>query len=788
MDNIELLAPAGSMESLYAAVQAGADAVYMGGSKFSARAYANNFDDNQLKEAINYCHLYGVKVYITVNTLIKEDEIKEAIKYIGFLYSIGVDALIIQDTGIANLIRSNFPDFEIHASTQMTVHNGQGAMFLKELGFKRIVLSRELSLKEIEYISKDLGVETEIFVHGALCICYSGQCLMSSIIGGRSGNRGRCAQPCRLPYTLINEDNGDIKKGYLLSPKDICNIENMEDLIRSGATSFKIEGRMKRPEYVAGVVSSYRKAIDSVINKEEFKQKENKKKLMQLFNREGFSKAYLYGNKGKDMMAYSFPKNTGVYLGKVNKDKSIKLEENLKIKDGIRNDDKGFIVSSIIKDNKEVEKAYKGDLVRMKPLNYKFKDELYKTSDIDLLQSLGKIYEDKFNKKIYLKAAVDFKVGQKIKLNCIYNGEHYIVQGQEVQKALKKPLTMEKIEENLMKSGETPFKINEIKFNFYEEGFLPVSAINNCRRMLVNSIEEKILQNYTHCGQIKEVYVDNIYNNTNKRKEDDLSIYIFSVYTYDQLKAVVDHGFRNVIIDLFTRKPLRLDKINKQYPDLNVYLKVPNIIKSEFTQVEKMIEENLQNIKGIVTANLGIVNKFNNKTEIIGDYKLNIFNSFAGDFYKEFIKTSCLSVELNKKEIKSIGKHIDLQGQMLIYGKIENMVSEYCPIGSTFGGKNSFSTCNKDCEIGCYTLKDRMAAKFPVKTDIFCRSHIYNNVAINLIDNIEEIKSIGINNFRLDFLNENYEKTEYILKSLKDKKWDGNFKDYTRGHYKRGVE
>ncbi|EJP6473284.1 U32 family peptidase [Clostridium botulinum] len=788
MYNIELLAPAGNIESLYAAVQAGADAVYMGGSKFSARAYANNFNDGDLKNAIDYCHLYGVKVYIAVNTLIKEEEMKEAIKYIGLLYDIGVDALIIQDTGIAKLVREYYKDFEIHASTQMTVHNGEGAIFLKELGFKRIVLSRELSLKEIEYISKDLGVETEIFIHGALCICYSGQCLMSSILGGRSGNRGRCAQPCRLPYTLTNENNGEERKGYLLSPKDICNIENMEDLIKAGATSFKIEGRMKRPEYVAGVVRSYRKAIDSILNKEDFKQEENKKQLMQLFNREGFSKAYIYGNKGKDMMAYSFPKNTGLHLGKVNKDKSIKLEENLKVKDGIRNGNKGFTVSSIIKENKEVEKAYKGDLVKIKPSNYKFKDELYKTSDVELLQSLSKVYEDKFNNKIYLEANLSFKVGEKIKLSCEYNGEFYSVKGKEIEKALKKPLTMEKLEENLMKNGETPFKINKINFDFYEDGFLPVSEINNCRRMFIKSIEENIIQNNSQCGKIKGNNVDNIYDNINRIKEDNLPEYMFSVYTYEQLKAVVDGGFRNIIVDLFTRNPLNLNKIKELYKDLNIYLKVPNIIKSEFSYVENIIEDSLYRIKGIVTANLGIINKFNNKTEIIGDYKLNIFNSFAGDFYKEFIKGSCLSIELNKKEIKSIVKHMNLGKQMIIYGKIENMVSEYCPIGSIFGGKNGSCTCSKECEKGIYTLKDRMNAKFPVKTDIFCRSHIYNNSDINLIGNIEEIEMLGINSFRLDFLEESYEEIEYILKSLKEKEWYGDFKSYTRGHYKRGVE
>ncbi|WP_251860940.1 U32 family peptidase [Clostridium sp. Marseille-Q2269] len=788
MYNIELLAPAGSMESLYAAVEAGADAVYMGGSKFSARAYASNFNEQQLKEAINYCHLYGVKVYITVNTLIKETEIREALEYIGFLYSIAVDALIIQDTGIAKLIKENFIDFEIHASTQMTVHNGEGAKFLKELGFKRIVLSRELSLEEIEHISKTLGIETEIFIHGALCICYSGQCLMSSILGGRSGNRGRCAQPCRLPYTLINEENGQEKKGYLLSPKDMCNIDNMEDLINAGATSFKIEGRMKRPEYVAGVVRSYRKAIDAVINKQDFKQEENKKQLMQLFNREGFSKAYIYGNKGKDMMAYSFPKNTGLSLGKVNKDKSIKLEENLKIKDGIRNGDRGFIVSSIIKNNKEVEKAYRGDLVKIKPLNYKFKDELYKTSDIELLQSLGKIYEDKFNRKIYLEANLDFKVGEKIKLSCIYNGEEYSVEGKEIEKALKKPLSMEKIEENLMKSGETPFKINKIMFNSYEEGFLPVSEINNCRRILINSIEEKILQKCPYCRKINAVNVDNIYRNINKIRDNKLPNYIFSVYTYEQLQAIVDNGFNNIIIDLFMSQSLSLDKIYAQYENLNIHLKAPNIIKSEFNYVEKIIKDNLHKIKGIVTSNLGIISKFNDRTDIIGDYKLNIFNSFAGDFYNKFIKGSCLSVELNKRDIKSIVKHMQLQSQMIIYGKIENMVSEYCPIGSIFGGKDSCHSCNKACERGSYILKDRMDAKFRVNTDIFCRSYIYNNSDINLIGNIEEIKTLGIDSFRLDFSDESYEECQYILRSLKEEKWNRDFKNYTRGHYKRGVE
>ena len=256
MKNIELLAPAGTVESLYAAINSGADAIYMGGTKFSARAYASNFTNEDLEYVVRYAHLYGVKIFIAVNTLIKENELSEAVEYIDFLYSIGVDALIVQDFGIAKILRDRYKDFEVHSSTQMTIHNGEGAKFLKSQGFHRIVLARELNLKEIKYISSDLDIETEMFVHGALCVCYSGQCLMSSMIGGRSGNRGRCAQPCRLPYDIINTKDGTNKKAYILSPKDMCNIDNVEDLIKTGTSSLKIEGRMKRPEYVAGVVKS----------------------------------------------------------------------------------------------------------------------------------------------------------------------------------------------------------------------------------------------------------------------------------------------------------------------------------------------------------------------------------------------------------------------------------------------------------------------------------------------------------------------------------------------------
>ena len=502
MQNIELLAPAGSMESLYAAINSGADAVYLGGNKFSARAYASNFDNENMKIAVDYCHSYGVKIYVTMNTILKENELSDAIKYVGYLYEIGVDALIIQDLGLLKLIQENYKDFEVHASTQMTIHNGEGALYFKEKGFTRVVLSRELSLEEIEYISKDLGVETEIFIHGALCVCYSGQCLMSSMIGGRSGNRGRCAQPCRMQYTLKSKNMGE-KRGFLLSPKDVCTIEDIKDIIKSGTSSLKIEGRMKRPEYVAGTVENYRKAIDKEIKNKKYNAIEGTRTLLQLFNREGFSKAYLYKNVGKDMMSYSFPKNTGIEIGKVQDAGDVILEETIILGDGIRFGEKGFTLSKIIKDGIEVKEANRGDKVKLFPKEYRKGDVLFRTSSKALFDSLEDSMKP-FYKKIALKGYVEFKIGESISLSTTFWGKTYEVQGDIVEKPEHKALEKERIAESLKKSGEYPYKIEDIEFKEYEEGFIKISALNNLRRELFEKIQKEVTAKYRRRREIGE--------------------------------------------------------------------------------------------------------------------------------------------------------------------------------------------------------------------------------------------------------------------------------------------
>ncbi|MDF2882042.1 MAG: peptidase [Clostridiaceae bacterium] len=781
MNKIELLAPAGSLESLYAAVQAGADAVYIGGSKFSARAYASNFDNENMIKAIDYCHLYNVRIFVTINTLMKENEIDEAVEYAQFLYEQGVDALIIQDLGFSSKLKKVLPDFEIHASTQITVHNGEGAKLLVQSGFKRIVLSRELSLDEIKYISKELKIETEIFIHGALCICYSGQCLMSSLIGGRSGNRGRCAQPCRLPYTLHSKSGNIKSSGYLLSPKDICTIEDIENIILSGTKSLKIEGRMKRPEYVAGVVSAYRKAIDNVYSKINNNLNHEREKLAQLFNREGFSKAYLYGNTGKDMMAMNFPKNTGVKLGTVSRGLTVLLDNSLSIKDGVRVSDNGFTVSKIIKNGKEVTEACKGDRVEIKPCEFKPGDVLYKTSDTKLFDELKEIYKDIYGRKIQLDLKVNFKIGEPLSIASEYNNKLFSAQGPVVEQAKNSPISEEKILTQLKKSGGTPFEFLNISFENYEPGFTAVSAVNEVRRNLISNIENYVINSYKkkiiNKDTLKE---DNIMNN------NELPEFIIAVNTSEQLRAAVDAGFKNIAVNIFNKK--NNINIEDAFNENNkIYLVIPNIIKEEFSSICRIIKKYSDKIQGIITGNLGIINVFKGKLNIIGDYKLNIFNSYSAKYFEKIINGYCISAELNRTELSQINLK-KLNAQMLIYGRVENMVSEYCAIGGTIGEKSQQCSCKSTCIKDDFVLQDRMLQNFPVITDKYCRMHIYNSAPLNLLGNLNDIKKLNFKSYRLDFIDEDYHKTIEILEELKKGTWSYGFEGYTRGHYKRGVE
>ena len=416
---LELLAPAGGYEALVAAVNNGADAVYTGGKSFSARAYADNLSEYELYKAIDYCHLYDRKLYLTLNTLYDDGEITDVLKYAENMYKRGMDAFIVQDLGTAvYMVKSGLP---VHASTQMTVHNLNTALRIKNIGIKRIVLSRELRLREIEYIAEKACVEIEVFVHGALCFCYSGQCLMSSFIGGRSGNRGRCAQPCRKRYTLVDENmkmtNGkDVySKGYLMSMKDLNTLNQIDSLKRSGVTSLKIEGRMKRPEYVALVVNAYRKAIDEKLKKEDVLKAEA------IFNR-GFTKGYIFGDKNREVINIVNPKNIGEKVGTLTDIRNgtgyFDFDESVSLGDGISVGDDGFIIVSMRQKDKNVKKAVGKTAIPLKGKKIKLGD-VYRTFDADLIKEAKKTYENS-PAKIPLKAYLIFRIGYPLKVRIKY--------------------------------------------------------------------------------------------------------------------------------------------------------------------------------------------------------------------------------------------------------------------------------------------------------------------------------------------------------------------------------
>ncbi|MGL5066678.1 MAG: DUF3656 domain-containing U32 family peptidase [Sarcina sp.] len=783
MNKVELLSPAGSMESVIAGINKGADAIYLGGDKFSARASATNFDRPRLEEAVDYAHSYGLPVYVTLNTLIKQSEFDEAIDYMGFLYRVGVDAVIIQDTGILNKVREVYPGMEIHASTQMSIHNAESAQFFVENGFQRIVLSRELSLKEIEYISKDLGIETEVFVHGALCVSYSGQCLLSSMIGERSGNRGRCAQSCRMEYNLIRDRDGAKTAGHLLSPKDMCNIDNIEDLLKTGTSSLKVEGRKKKPEYVAGVIGAYREAIDELEDGGRTRKREGD--LLKLFNREGFSNAYLYKNIGKDMMAYKTPKNTGTYVGKILNNSEIILDQEVNLKDGLRIGESGFVLSKILKDGKEVPSAQKGDKVLLYPRKYRQGDECYKMTDVVLMNELKKSYEKKYQRKVELTANVKFKVGMPFEIVIEYNGKTYSKLGDSVESAVNSPLDMGRVEKNIKKSGEIPFKIENVIFDEFDDGFMAMGAINNLRRELLDEIQAYEISKYKKEVKKERKEIVNVEYN----KKDYGSLIAKFSYKH-QLQAGLDLGLKTVVIDIFgkNKDTLKRGIFNEiDFGDTAVYLDVPNIVKEEFDVVCRIIDSVGDKIEGILTGNDGIIRRYKDKYKILGGYKLNVFNADALKFYNQYLESTPVSLEINRREIKLLLDREKEGASFFIYGKPEVMISEYCPIGSTFGGKNTKRACDDQCINSTFRLRDRMDEDLLVMTDLFCRAHIYNTVPLNAVSELKDIKNLGIHTFRADFIDETYDQTKAVISAILNEE-PLRIDKFTKGHYRKGVE
>ena len=799
----ELLSPAGSMESLKAGIQNGADAIYLGGSSFGARASATNFDNDELVEAVKYAKLRNVNIFVTVNTSIKEKEIEELISYTDFLYKIGVDAIILSDIGVAEVLRNRYPNMELHASTQISAHSLNDVLELKKVGFNRVVLARELSIEEIKEICDNVDIDIEVFIHGAICVSYSGQCLMSSMLGDRSGNRGRCAQPCRQSYKLINKTTGkaiDVNGSYLLSPKDLCSIENIEKILDTGVKSLKIEGRMKRPEYVAVVTSRYRKTIDNYINNKITDDKKAlKEDLEAIFNRK-FTSGYLMSKNGSDIINLDKPNNVGVKVGEVlsfNSKKNklkIKLSGKLSKGDGINLG--GGSIGRIIKNGEIFDFGVAGEIIEIDFVkNIKPKTPVYKTSDKLLVDNANKSFiEGIENKKINLKCEIFIKVDEKAKF-ILENIEVY--SDEIVEKAKNKGVEIDKIIEKLSKTGGTPYKFVFDNIFVDKDVFVPVSVLNNLRRKAIEKYEEyrldfsgkRIICPYQHFDYPngKKVFNGKITLKVHKNSQldkilenPDISEYIREIYTEDfNLLEEYYNKFKTIGINL-VYSALGVIR-NEEYSILEKYLsKINNKIFNK-VQISTWGSKNF------------FKSKFGTKKFNIDAY-FNIYNSYSLRFFEKYFDAEDITIsqEINKFEIKSLlnkSKEKNANVDMIIYGHTRAMLTEYCAMGVLTKDCHKDRRC-AECARSDYILKDMENREFRLFQDIFCRTEIRNHITLDLRENINEIFELGVDRVRLDFT---YEDSDMVYRILKEcveylkysKKF--NYKNVFKGHYINSV-
>jgi len=828
---IEILAPAGSYEGMKAAMNAGCDAVYIGGNNFGARAYANNLDQKMLLHAIDEAHIRNKKLYLTVNTLVKEEErIHLLYQFLEKLYLQGLDAVIVQDVGVMHFIHRHFPGLAIHASTQTTLTMGQGANLLKETGVTRLVTARELSFEEIKNIRKNTDLEIETFVHGALCYCYSGQCLMSSMIGGRSGNRGRCAQPCRMPYQFLYDGKiiSSDKEKYLLSPKDISTLTLIPDLVDVGIDSFKIEGRMKRPEYAALIANIYRKYVDLYleIGREKYQEfvqskdfKEDMIRLMDIYNRGGFSTGYGKTYHGKAMMSMERPNHSGVYIGKVKsikgKEVSIALEEDVNGQDilEIRDSDKdgyeftlkdsqskGTVLRIVagkrpvfIEDKNGKKKIYKEPFIRVG-------DRVYRTKNNQLLEEIARDYIQK-DKKQEIHGILKAKLGQRLELTIGLGEVSVTAYHNEVQVALKQPMTAEKLKGPIMKTGDTLFTFEDslgndnLKIKQDDKVFVPVAWLNEIRREAIQKLVEALAQRFRR--DEKEIVVFHNHMDQKEERDDQPWGLCVAVQSQEQFDVALSYSEISTIYcdyDSFeVAEMIQMAKaawkenkgISILLPHIcrpSVYDKLKKDILTlvEGCEITSFIMKNFEEVALLESLKI-------DRSRFVLNYNMYIFNQEAKEFWKEQgINHFTAPVELNYGEMMSLGV---TDCDFMVYGHIPLMVSVQCLMEST----NGCQRCKGKGKNQGYLI-DRLGTKFIVQTNCNgCYNYIYNNHALSLLKHRDEVLKLRPKNLRLDFTIESKTTTKEILDAfIKGYVYDLNVSledhQYTTGHFKRGVE
>lgn len=770
---IELLAPAGSYETFQAVLRAGADAVYLGGSQFGARAYASNFGEKELLSAIDYAHIHGRQVYLTVNTLFKEEELAgQLYSYLLPYYEQGLDAVIVQDMGAFSLIRREFPNLDIHTSTQMTVTGREGAAYMKALGASRVVTAREMSLAEIRDIHEHVDVEIESFVHGALCYCYSGQCLLSSMLGGRSGNRGRCAQPCRLPYEVFDEHGNrvPVKGNYVLSPKDLCTISCIPALAESGIYSFKIEGRMKQAEYAAGVVSIYRSYVDGYLEnlriardggktehearayaRERYRVTDSdRKKLLDMGNRSGFTDGYYFRWNGREMITFGKPNHA-------------KTNETLQ---------------------NEIREAYVTGKSGGK-------------ADGTAAGS-----ETKENINGILKLKKDFPATIEV------NYKEYAVRqtGDVVQPALKQPLSREKVAACMKKTGNTPFSFAGLTIEMEEDVFLPVQALNQLRREALESLEKAILAEYRRTipenGQKAANESDKLraegpapQKRDRKHTRENFAVSVEQRKQRDEVlaKEFVDDIYYDS--SCYARESmlteLKEDVTVAHRAGKKAYFILPAVFRRKTADFyrEHLKELIHLGLDGVVVKSYDaaafVRQHLGEQMDVILDHSLYTWNREAKALLHQLKPLrDTAPLELSRRELSRRDNH---NSEMVIYGYLPLMTSAQCVHANT-------GACDKHRTVTY--LKDRYGKYFPVKNNCSeCYNTVYNTIPLLLFHCREELRQMGMAGYRLAFTVEDKEQVRQILKVCQETFLSGEKQlkeaytgEYTNGHYKRGVE
>lgn len=745
----ELLAPAGSFASLKAAVAAGADAVYMGGARFGARAYAQNADQDEMIAAIEYAHLHGCRLYMTVNTLFKENELGELYEYLLPYYKAGLDGVIVQDLGALSFIREHFPGIELHASTQMTITSVYGAKELKRLGCCRVVPAREVSLEEIRRIYDETGMDIETFVHGALCYCYSGQCLMSSLIGGRSGNRGRCAQPCRLPYRVYEQENGTTvnkeDQKCVLSMKDLCTLDILPQILEAGVFSLKIEGRMKSPRYTAGVVRIYRKYLDRYLeygSEGYYVEPEDKKELLDLFDRGGFTSGYYTRHNGRDMIAL--------------KEKPEFRETNKELFDFL---DREYVET----EKKEPVEGY-----------------------------------------AYLAEGLPFV----LTLTC---GDISVtVSGQEPQAAKNQPMTREKVIRQLGKTGATAFEFTELEAEVCGALFLPVQALNELRREGFEALTEAIqnqwrrkapeageVQNGADSGE-KSSRAAGCAGPVPDESAGKRPMYLtVSAETGDQLSAALAvPEVRRICLDASSFQPERWAEFVQliHQAGKECYLTLPHIFRTHAIGFFRTYRSCLE-----LAGFDGLLIRAFEEIQWMREEQISFSASFDASVYawnhgavhtlkEEQAAFITAPWELNSRELEPVFEACRREGlpaELIVYGRAPMMVSAQC-ITKTVKG------CSKCPSL--LWMKDRTGARLPVQNHCaFCYNTILNPLPVSLHGCADSVKRLAPEGLRLCFTIETGEETKAVLNAfaaefIRGENAEPPFTEFTRGHFRRGVE